>query len=73
VSYPKEIKALDEVWRIIYSLKDPMEFIDMLAFNSYLAGGRDRQIPVSETRTVFLTWLRKREAKQSSKGELDAN
>lgn len=62
MSYPKEIKELDQVWQSIYSLKDPLEFIDMLAFNSYLAGQYERQIPVGETRTVFLTWLRKREA-----------
>jgi hypothetical protein len=57
MAYPKEIKELGEPWTSVYSLKDPMEFIDMLAANNYISGQFDNKMPVAETRTVFLTWL----------------
>ncbi len=38
MAYPKQIKELDEVWQMIYSIKDPMQFIDMLGANCYFAG-----------------------------------
>lgn len=57
MSYPKAIKELPEVWRMVYSLKDPMEFINMLAANCYFAGQFGNKMPVSEIRTIFLIWL----------------
>lgn len=63
MSYPKQIKNLGEPWTSIYSVKDPMQFIDLLATNSYFAGTFNNKVPVTQTRMVFLTWLEKRERK----------
>lgn len=57
MAYPKIIKELGEPWKSIYSIKDPMHFIDMLAAQSYFCGHFQNQVPIAESRVVFLTWL----------------
>jgi len=57
MAHPKEIKELGEPWTSIYSIKDPIMFIDMLAANSYFAGGLGNKMPVEITRTLFSFWL----------------
>lgn len=59
-SRPKVINDLGGTWGDIYSVSDPMQFIDLLMFQNYLYGTSQRKIPVSETRTVFLTWLERK-------------
>lgn len=39
-------KALDWYYRKMVQTKDPVQFIDLLAFNNYIAGQIDNNIPV---------------------------
>lgn len=65
MAHPKEIKELGDLWASIYSIKDPIEFIDLLCANSYFAGSFGNKIPVDQTRTVFRLWLERKYAPQA--------
>lgn len=68
MAHPKEIKELGELWASIYGITDPMQFIDMLGVNLYVAGQFGNKIPVEQTRTVFILWLERKYAhKKASK------
>ena len=55
----KELSLLDTMFREVVKVKDPILFIDLLAFSSYTAGSFGNKVPVDQTRKCFMLWLNK--------------